>query len=126
MGRGAYFLALLAVSARIFIPAGFMPRFQAGTGELSLVICTGLGVQTLAIQNESNPAKQRPDKNHASKPCAFASTVIAGGPSSFTFAPTRIRKVAELGIRRAFETGNPFRNEQSYPRAPPALISNAS
>jgi hypothetical protein len=68
-------LAVLALVARIVVPAGFMPAQTAGG--VALVICTGHG--PLAIDGPQDPKAPKPG-SRSDAPCAFAAAPSAAPP----------------------------------------------
>jgi hypothetical protein len=120
--RGAQALALLAVFVRVFLPAGLMPKADAGAIPFSLVICTGFGIETAGAANE--PVNEAPAKSHDSKPCLFAGIVAASEPGPFTVRPPRLQKEAGRTILDGLAGDGRHMRWQSYPRAPPPLTSN--
>lgn len=76
LSRGAYALAVLALAIRVLIPAGFMLSPQAAQGGLpAIVICTGHGAMTVAVDADGQvhkPGEKSPAKSADNHPCAFA------------------------------------------------------
>ncbi|CAN7312606.1 hypothetical protein LJR225_001738 [Phenylobacterium sp. LjRoot225] len=80
ISRGAYALAVIALAMRVLVPGGFMVAPQTVQGGLpTLVICTGQGAMTVAVDTDGQvrklgkkaPAKPA-DKSQGRHPCAFA------------------------------------------------------
>jgi hypothetical protein len=69
----------MAFAVRSLLPVGFMlAPAQAGDGAMSIVICSGLGPQILAIDADSQPVpakSQHTDKNQGH--CPFAGALAA-------------------------------------------------
>lgn len=72
-------LAMLAVSVRVLIPAGFMASQDAQL-PYALVICTGQGA--ISVQAHDHDGHQAPESHHA--PCAFAGLGAAPPPPLLT------------------------------------------
>jgi hypothetical protein len=117
--QGAYVFALLAVFARVFVPAGLMPGIHGSGPAFSLVICTGFGALSLQLENDQDPVNPDSGKSHGDKPCAFAGTVAAGEPNSFSLWPPAPAKVSQFAALRSLELGKALQGKQSHPRAPP-------
>lgn len=63
-------LIVLALAMKLAVPAGFMPVEQAGT--ITVMVCTGMGQQQVAIDVPGMPVKQDGATRAAGQPCAFA------------------------------------------------------
>lgn len=68
--------AMVAVSLRVLIPAGYMP---GGPGEAAIILCTAQGVQTVYVgpdgqraEQPDTPADGHSGKTSADHPCAFS------------------------------------------------------
>ncbi|MDR3508676.1 MAG: hypothetical protein P4L64_12330 [Caulobacteraceae bacterium] len=87
--RGAFIaLALIAFVVRALVPAGFMvAQAQGGQGP-AIVICTGHGPLTLAVQGEH---KAPPAKSRGDAPCVFTAL---GAPLASPSIPDLARPAA--------------------------------
>jgi len=79
--RWAIGLVTLALLAKLLVPAGFMPLF--GTGTIMVELCSGYGVEKVAIALPAGKARSLPDGEHgkADSPCTFSAlsaTSLAG------------------------------------------------
>ncbi|MBL0925788.1 MAG: hypothetical protein IBJ12_15155 [Sphingomonadaceae bacterium] len=65
------FWAVLALAARVLVPAGFMP---ASDRAFALTVCTGVDTQTIWMDRKGGLHKENPQKHEQRdhKPCAFA------------------------------------------------------
>jgi hypothetical protein len=76
------FWAVLALAARVLVPAGFMPSSDKA---FALTVCTGVDTQTIWMDRKGGLHQDNPEKheqrNH--KPCAFAGGGDAA-PIAFT------------------------------------------
>jgi Protein of unknown function (DUF2946) len=74
-------LLIVTVALRSLVPTGFMPASVGG--EMTIVICTGHGPQTLALDAQGKPAPHKPQHSHETL-CPYASagavTLGAGVP----------------------------------------------
>lgn len=82
-------LCALALVVNVLIPAGFMlARAQTGD-EITVVICTGTGPQTLVLDHDGQHVPAKQDQN-GDKQCDFAKS---GGLASTGDAPARLAAV---------------------------------
>lgn len=79
------FVCALALAVNALIPAGFMLARAQGSDEVTIVICTGSGPQTILIDSDG---QQVPDhEKRASKRCDFATS---GAVALTDAAPPRL------------------------------------
>jgi hypothetical protein len=85
IARALAALALLAMSVRALVPAGFMPAQQDGRF-LSVVLCTGYGgveaVLDLATGDVSKDAPAHDGSRDEETPCVFAAAAPLAPPSA--------------------------------------------
>lgn len=106
-------LAMLAVSVRVLIPAGFMTSQDAQL-PYALVICTGQGA--ISVPSHDQDGHQAPEGHHA--PCAFAGLGAAPPPPVLTQSVALIADEAALGLPRVQASLHPGRGLAAPP--PPA------
>ena len=70
----AFALILLALLARILVPAGWMPA--AGQG-FSIMLCTSAGVRAAWVDGSGKVHEQAPTAPQADHPCLFAAAASA-------------------------------------------------
>jgi hypothetical protein len=79
------FLTCLIVASlllRSLIPAGYMPGSTDNQHFFNIVICTGYGAQTIAVDENGQPVKQEHQKETGHKaPCPFALNTHATTPA---------------------------------------------
>jgi hypothetical protein len=74
-------VVLFAFALRAFIPAGYMPDFDAvGNGMFKVVICSAYGAKTIAVDTNGNKV---PGPSHSThdQPCAFGGVTVAAIPT---------------------------------------------
>ena len=64
-------LFILAFALRALVPAGFMLAPSA-VGEMTVVLCTGHGPQTIALDADGKPVPATPKQSQHTR-CAYAS-----------------------------------------------------
>lgn len=97
-------LAMLAVTLKILVPAGFMPDVQPHNGlPFALVLCTGEGAK---VVRPGEALGQRQGENHDGKsvhdaPCPFAAHAAGAPPPSLvvTTGAGAVRYVSSLPRR---------------------------
>lgn len=72
----AAMLVLLALAARVAIPAGWMPSADKA---FALTVCTGMDTQTVWLDKQGSLHKEDPSKGKAvdHAPCAFSGAAAA-------------------------------------------------
>ncbi len=82
------FLTYLIVASVLFcslIPAGYMPNSADKEHFFNIVICTGYGAQTIAVDENGQPVKQDHSEHQKQKghktPCPFALNAHATTPA---------------------------------------------
>lgn len=111
---------LLAFMCQSFVPAGFMPDFDA-SGKTALVICSGLDAKTIFVANDQND-HQNDQKHRSEKPCSYALGMTADlqAPVLFTTPVDVIAHETEIQFHQ-------FNLEKRRilslpPRGPPAFV----
>lgn len=67
-------LLIVAFALRAVIPVGFMPDLAAlGQERVEIVICTGIGAQSIEVDADGQPVKPGPS-DRSSTECPFAAT----------------------------------------------------
>ncbi|OQW41681.1 MAG: hypothetical protein A4S12_00080 [Proteobacteria bacterium SG_bin5] len=107
-------LIALALLLRVLVPAGLMPRIDAGG--LRLVVCTGEAAHaqvTVPLGQPDHEKAPGPGDLHKAAPCAFAGlgAPVLGGASPILLAVAMLAAFAAALWRRPTPT----------PRAPAAL-----
>jgi hypothetical protein len=119
-------LAVMAITLKIMIPAGFMAG-PSSLGSAPLVLCTAQGMMLvdpsdLPSQDPTNPA---PGKSSSDVPCAFAGHGVSGLIAN-TLATGAVETVAYLAARPlATQNVTPGRGLAAPPppaRGPPLSI----
>lgn len=121
----AAWLVVLALAARLLVPAGFMP--VAANGGVTMMLCTGMGPVTatphaMPGMRHGAPAKQD-GHGKAEAPCAFSSVTAPtlGGADPLLLAAA-ILFVMAVAIRRRTPLRMALREHLRPPlRGPPAL-----
>jgi hypothetical protein len=85
-GRLLKVLCALALVVNVLIPAGFMLARAQTSDEITIVICTGYGPQTLVLDSDGHPIPAKQDQND-DKRCDFAKS---GALASASDAPARL------------------------------------
>jgi hypothetical protein len=76
------YLIVASVLFRSLIPAGYMPNSADKERFFNIVICTGYGAQTIAVDENGQPVKQEHQKQTGHKaPCPFALNTHATTPA---------------------------------------------
>ena len=119
-------MTLVLFSIHAVLPAGFMPDFSTlRDGEFKIVVCTGLGYQTVIVDQEGNPVNPADHHDLAKAPqCEFNT------PGSKVFvqqAPTLTTEITFLTSASDFYTREFGLNHaiQGAPvglRAPPTIL----
>ena len=115
---------VLALAARLLVPAGFMPDTAAADGRVALVICTSDGPETIMVGPEHNPQQPRSGDHDArsDSSCAFA-PVLAFGPA-LTAPPSALPPptlpFAERTTAQPVAAAPPLHDYRA--QAPPALL----
>jgi hypothetical protein len=63
-------LVALVLAMKIVVPGGFMPAAQSG--KLVILVCSGLGMEPVAVDIGGKPAKPDGATRTAAQPCVFA------------------------------------------------------
>ena len=97
----ASWLLAMAMAIGGLIPHGFMPKVDADTGLLEMVICTEHGAVTIRIGADGEPVEDAPqseDRTKAPAKCAFAvNTVSMASISLVLHAPIERHASEALG-----------------------------
>jgi len=100
--RWAVALLALALLAKMILPVGFMP--SAATGRISVELCSGYGVEKMAIVLPGSADHGQPQGEHgkAASPCTFSGLAAPGlagiDPAIIAIA---IAFVMAVGLRTA-------------------------
>jgi len=115
---------LAALCFRAFFPLGFMPAHAAGADEFQIVICTGTGAKTIAVDGGGEPVSHPAQDGEQDAPCAFASILQAYVQSLAPLAP--LAAVLAPSQQLAVESVNalPLADDiHIQPRAPPVIAT---
>ena len=119
-------LLVASVLLRSFIPAGYMPSSADSQHFFNIVICTGYGAQTIAVDENGQPVKQdhsEHQKHNGHKaPCPFALNTHAttpADPSAGLAVPAEY--IALLFTAPASHPATAGLRKTAPPRAPPFL-----
>tara|TARA_R110000868_G_scaffold86206_3_gene241849 strand:+ start:10019 stop:10435 length:417 start_codon:yes stop_codon:yes gene_type:complete len=84
LAQGLLTLALLAAVIEAGLPRGYMLDRDAGSGVISVVLCTSQGAQQLWLDLETGETRDgeapAPANDHRDRACAFAVAATAIGP----------------------------------------------
>lgn len=121
MNRQIYsLLVILAVGLRALIPAGFMVAPANADAASFIVICTGHGPETLALDKDGNPVAPKPQTDSAICPFATAAAVASALSLPKLTAPEAlVASATMLPPERAVRWQNT--ELRPPPRAPPAI-----
>lgn len=116
-------LLIASVLSSGFIPTGYMPNAGETRRLFTMVICTGYGSQTIAVDNKGQPANKEQQKHNGNKAlCAFFLNAHATPPVDSVVQVVLLDEYTERLF--SLPTAHPATavlRKTAPPRAPPLL-----